>query len=98
MATVCCDREVMIGSSRFVWLSLILTQLVERLEYRGNLPIVLRIWIDVHNSANQRNIFGTQFLPQFVSLLSQFLSFYGVFVLVDLVIEFNRSGFKACRR
>jgi len=92
----------MIGCSRFVWLSLILTQLVERLEYRSNLPIVLRIWIDVHNSANEGNVFGTQFLPQFISLLSRFLSFYGVFVLVDLVIELDNFAiglsFFACRR
>jgi len=39
--------------------------------------------------ANQRNIFGTQFLPQFISLLSQFLSFYEVFALVDLVMELD---------
>ena len=68
---------------------LIPTRLVELREYGSDPLIVSGIWIDVQKAAHQRRIFGTEFLTQFISLLAELLSFYGVFLLIDLVIEFN---------
>ena len=53
------------------------------------MPMISRILVDIYKASNERDIFATQRLPQFISLLSKLPSFHGIFFFVDLIIDFD---------
>src|SRR5258707_14434628 len=66
---------------------LIITQIVERFDYRTDLLSVSRIWVDVRKAVTERHKVRTKFPLQVIDLLRQLLSFRGVSLLVDLIIQ-----------
>jgi hypothetical protein len=68
---------------------LIITQIVERFDYRTDLLSVSRIWVDVRKAVNERHKVGTKFPLQVIDLLRQLLSVRGVSLLVYLIIQLS---------
>src|SRR5260370_41556879 len=66
---------------------LIITQIVERFDYRTDLLSVSRIWVDVRKAVTERHEVRTKFPLQVIDLLRQLLSFRGVSLLVDLIVQ-----------
>ena len=61
------------------------TQIIEGVQGRTNLLTDFGYRIDVLEFVNQRGIFGTQFLSQFVHSLKQLIEFLGISLLVGLL-------------
>lgn len=74
-----------------------LTGVIERREYRIDLLSLLGIWIQVLQTANQGNEFGTQFYLQFEYLPRKCLFFLAIFLLfsrADLPGEFGNLAIR----